>query len=129
MLAGMASGVTQLPGFTDESQRYFRDIYDHLIRLSELIDGYRDLLSGTTDAYLSVVSNQLNVVMKQLTIIATVFMSLAFITGFFGQNFSWMTSRLGSWQVFVLLGICTELVAVGLMLLLFKRRGWFGSKA
>ncbi|MBO0731213.1 MAG: magnesium/cobalt transporter CorA [Acidimicrobiaceae bacterium] len=128
IMASVASGVTQLPGFTDESQRYFRDIYDHLIRLSDMIDGYRDLLSGTTDAYLSVVSNQLNVVMKQLTIISTVFLPLAFITGFFGQNFGWMTSRLGSWEVFVLLGLLTELVAVGLMLLLFKRRGWLGSK-
>ena len=88
MFASISSGVDQLPGVTDEGLRYMRDIYDHLIRISDLVDGYRDLLSGVMDTHLSTVSNRLNVVMKQLTIIATVFLPLSFLTGFFGQNFS-----------------------------------------
>ncbi len=74
-----------------------RDIYDHLIRISDLVDGYRDLLSGVMDTHLSTVSNRLNVVMKQLTIIATVFLPLSFLTGFFGQNFSWLVGHITGW--------------------------------
>jgi magnesium transporter len=129
LFATLSSQVADLPGFSPDEIRYLRDVYDHLIRLSDMIDGYRDLLSGTTDAYLSVVSNQLNVVMKQLTIISTVFLPLAFITGFFGQNFGWMVNHIGSWEVFVGFGLGTELVAVGLLVLLFRNRGWIGPKS
>ena len=65
------SGVGSLPGMTPEAERYFRDVYDHLIRISDLVDSYRDLLSSVLDTHLSTVSNRLNVIMKQLTIIAT----------------------------------------------------------
>ena len=61
---------------TPDAERYFRDLYDHLIRISDLVDSYRDLLSGVLDTHLSTVSNRLNVVMKQLTIIATIFLPL-----------------------------------------------------
>jgi Mg2+ and Co2+ transporter CorA len=73
---------------------YFRDLYDHLIRISDLVDSYRDLMSGVLDTHLSTVSNRLNVVMKQLTIIATIFLPLSVLTGFFGQNFAWMVTRI-----------------------------------
>ena len=56
----LMGGVAELPGMTDEDERYFRDIYDHLIRISDLIDSYRDLLTGAMDVYLSTVSNRLN---------------------------------------------------------------------
>jgi magnesium transporter len=127
LFANLAGGVSFLPGLDVEGQRYFRDIYDHLIRLSDLVDSYRDLLSGTTDAYLSVVSNQLNLVMKQLTIIATVFLPLSFLTGFFGQNFVWLVRQLGSFWTFILLGLGTEVAAVALLMALFYRRGWIGG--
>ena len=80
---------------TPDMERYFRDVYDHLIRISDLIDSYRDLLTGAMDVYLSTVSNRLNEIMKRLTIVATIFMPLTFIVGFFGMNFTWMvrTSR------------------------------------
>ncbi len=86
MFAALASGVVELPGMTSEGQRYFRDLYDHLIRMADVVDGYRDLLSGVMDTHVSTVSNRLNVVMKQLTIIATIFLPLSYLTGFFGQN-------------------------------------------
>ena len=102
MFASISSGVTELPGLTTEGQRYMRDIYDHLIRISDLVDGYRDLLSGVMDTHLSTVSNRLNVVMKQLTIIATVFLPLSFLTGFFGQNFSFLVGHItGRWPFYV----------------------------
>ena len=65
------------------------------------MDSYRDLLTGAMDSYLSTVSNRLNLVMKQLTIIATIFLPLSFLTGFFGQNFAWMVTRLTSLPIFL----------------------------
>jgi magnesium transporter len=124
MIASLVSGVTELPGMTREIERYFRDLYDHLIRISDLIDSYRDLLTGSLDSYLSTVSNRLNAVMKQLTIIATIFLPLSFLTGFFGQNFAWMVQRLTSLPAFLGLGVGTEVVAVVTLLALFRRRGW-----
>jgi magnesium transporter len=125
MFASLMGGVTELPGMTEEDERYFRDIYDHLIRISDLIDTYRDLLTSSMDVFLSTVSNRLNVVMKQLAVIATIFLPLTFITGFFGQNFGWMVRHIGGWPAFAGLGIGTELATVALMIVFFKRRGWF----
>jgi magnesium transporter len=123
--AGLRGGIAQLPGLAEEDEHYFRDVYDHLIRISDLIDSYRDLLTSAMDVYLSTVSNRLNAVMKQLAVIATIFLPLSWLTGFFGQNFGWLTSHIGHWQAFV--GVCvgTELVALAVLLAFFKRRGWF----
>jgi magnesium transporter len=127
MFASISSGVTVLPGVTDEGLRYLRDIYDHLIRISDLVDGYRDLLSGVMDTHLSTVSNRLNVVMKQLTIIATVFLPLSFLTGFFGQNFAWLVNHItGVWPFFVF-GVGVEVAAAAGLLYLFRKRGWLGG--
>jgi magnesium transporter len=125
MFASLAGGVAQLPGMSQEAERYFRDIYDHLIRISDLIDTYRDLLTSSMDVYLSTVSNRLNSVMKQLTVMATVFLPLTFITGFFGQNFGWMVGHIGSPWAFFGLGIGVDIITVAGLFTLFKKRGWF----
>jgi len=125
MFATLMGGVAELPGMTDEDERYFRDIYDHLIRISDLIDTYRDLLTSSMDVYLSTVSNRLNTVMKQLTIMATIFLPLSFITGFFGQNFGWMVGHIRSPAIFFVLGIGLEIATVAALFTLFKKRGWF----
>jgi magnesium transporter len=124
LIAALVSGVTELPGMTREIERYFRDLYDHLIRISDLVDSYRDLLTGSMDAYLSTVSNRLNAVMKQLTVIATIFLPLSFLTGFFGQNFAWMIRQLNSLPAFLGIGLGVEVAAVAGMLVLFRRSGW-----
>ncbi len=124
MAAAMLSRVVAIHGMNSETERYVRDLYDHLIRISDMVDSYRDLLSGSLDAYMSMVSNRLNDVMKQLTIIATVFLPLSFLTGFFGQNFTWLVNRLGSAGVFFGIGIGTEVIAVAALLAMFRRRGW-----
>ena len=123
--ARLMGGIAQLPGLAEEDERYFRDIYDHLIRISDIIDSYRDLITGAMDVYLSTVSNRLNSVMKQLTIIATVFLPLSWLTGFFGQNFGFMVKHISSWETLIGLGIGSELVVLAALLLFFKRRGWF----
>jgi magnesium transporter len=127
VMASLSSGVTELPGSTSEGEPYVRDLYDHLVRISDLVDSYRDLLSSAMDLYLSTVSNRLNEVMKQLTIIATVFLPLSFLTGFFGQNFGWLVSHLGSLGVFIIVGLGTEVLAVVGLFILFRRRGWLGG--
>ena len=127
VMASLVNGMVDVPGMTADSDPYLRDLYDHTIRVSDLIDSYRDLLSNAMDAYLSMVSNNLNVVMKQLAIIATIFLPLSFLTGFFGQNFAWLVGHLGGWPTFVVVGIGSELVAVGALYWLFHRRGWIGA--
>jgi magnesium transporter len=129
VLASLASGVTTLPGMSAARLPYLRDLYDHLIRISDLIDSYRDLLSNAMDVYLSTVSNRLNEVMKQLTVIATVFLPLSFLTGFFGQNFGWLVAHLGGLGVFIALGLGTEVLAVAGLFMLFRSRGWLGGRA
>ena len=123
--ARLMGGIAELPGLAQDDERYFRDIYDHLIRISDLIDSYRDLLTGAMDVYLSTVSNRLNAVMKQLTIIATVFLPLSWLTGFFGQNFGFMVGHIEGWKTFVGLGVVSELLVLAALLVFFKRRGWF----
>ena len=125
LFASLVGGVNELPGMTEDDERYFRDIYDHLIRISDLIDTYRDLLTGSMDVYLSTVSNRMNDVMKQLALIATIFLPLAWITGFFGQNFGWMVGHISSWHSFLALGVGLELLAVIVLLAYFRRERWF----
>ncbi len=122
--ARLLGGVAGLPGLGDEDERYFRDVYDHLIRISDLIDSYRDLLTSAMDVYLSTVSNRLNTVMKQLTLIATIFLPLSWLTGFFGQNFGFLVRHIGGWETFVALGIGTEALAVALLIAVSKRFRW-----
>jgi magnesium transporter len=123
--ASLMGGIAELPGFAEEDERYFRDIYDHLIRISDLIDSYRDLLTGAMDVYLSTVSNRLNSVMKQLAVIATIFLPLSWITGFFGQNFGYEVRHIAGWPAFVGLGFGLELLALAIMIIYFKRQRWF----
>ncbi len=125
LLGRMLGGGFELPGMTNETERYFRDVYDHLVRLVEAMDGNRELMNAAIDAYLSTASNRLNVTTKQLAVIATVFLPLTFVTGFFGQNFGWMVDHVDSWQMFVALGLGLEALTLIALLVLFRLRGWF----
>jgi magnesium transporter len=127
MFASLSSGVVQLPGMTDEGARYFRDIYDHLIRIADVVDSYRDLLSGVMDTHVSTVSNRLNEVMKQLTIIATIFLPLSYLTGFFGQNFSLLVDHITGRVPFYVFGLGFEIIAALILLYFFRKRGWLGG--
>ena len=125
LLARVTGGGAELPGMTIEVERHFRDVYDQLVRLAEEIDGDRELANSAIDAYLSTASNRLNATTKQLTVIATIFLPLSFLTGFFGQNFGWMVGEVSSWQAFVLFGLGLELLTVLGLFALFRLRGWF----
>lgn len=100
---------------------YYRDVYDHLVRLADINESLRDLISGSLDTYLSVTSNRTNEIMKVLTIISALFMPLAFLTGFFGMNFTNIPFE----SPWLLVGALALMVATPIvMYLLFKRRGW-----
>jgi magnesium transporter len=119
MFAGIISGRYDLPGMTEEHAKYFRDVYDHLIRVSEQLDDYRDLASGTTDLYQSTVGNKMNLTMKQLGWVATFFLPLTFLTGFFGQNFGTLVRFINVTWAFFLLGLALDIAAFVLVLLWF----------
>lgn len=80
-----------------EAKVYFRDVYDHFVRLYDIIENLRDLVGGSLEIYLSVVSNRMNSVMKTLTVITTLFMPISFLVGFFGMNFFQPVIRLDAW--------------------------------
>lgn len=125
LVGRIASGTAVLPGITPEHERYFRDVYDHLLRVSELLESARDLIASEIDVYLSASSHRMNTVIKQLTVIASIFLPLSFVTGFFGQNFGWMVDHVGSFGAFLVFGIGSQLVGIALLTVLFKRSGWF----
>lgn len=104
---------------------YFRDIHDHVLRALEQIDITRDLVNSTLDIHLASQSHRQNEVSKQLTIIATIFLPLTYITGFFGQNFGWMVNNIVSPQVFWGFGVGSQILTLGILFGYFRYKKWF----
>jgi magnesium transporter len=105
---------------------YFRDVYDHLVRLHDINESMRDQVTGVLEIYLSVINNRMNEIMKTLTLIATIFMPITFLVGFFGMNYFEPPPLFGGWTslpsfaftMFIL--ACTPLGFV----IWFRRRKW-----
>ena len=104
----------------DRNVVYFRDVQDHVVRITEELDVARDLVSQTMEIYLSSVNNRLSSVMARMALVATIFLPLTFVTSVFGMNLPG-TDRMAGWWV---VGV-TGLVLPPTMWALFKRRGWF----
>jgi magnesium transporter len=106
----------------DDLDPYFRDVYDHVTRTVELIETYRDLLTGSLDIYLSAVANRTNQVMKVLTVWGTVALPLVIITGFFGMNLhlSWTSNPNGAIYATIIMVMSTAVI-----LLYFRLKKWF----
>ena len=111
--------------FEREQERYYRDVYDHAIRVIDQLDSARDLVNSALEIHLSLVANRQNEVSKQLAIIATIFLPLTYVTGFFGQNFGFMVNGITSRASFVYLGIGTEVVCFVLLVVYFRLKKWF----
>ncbi len=117
--------IAELPGMEPDDGLYFRDLYDTLVRVADMVDSYRDLLSGATDLYAAMVANRQGEINKQLTVIATIFLPLTFLTGFFGQNFTTLTGHVLTHKwAFWFLGIGLEVLAVVLFIIFFRTRKW-----
>jgi magnesium transporter len=106
----------------DELQIYLRDIYDHIFRISDMLENYRDIIFGMLDLYLSSVSNRMNDIMKVLTIISTVFIPLSFLAGFYGMNFLYMPEFSSPFGYPIIIIIMATVAIV--MLYFFKRKKW-----
>jgi len=102
---------------------YFSDIYDHLLKLTEMIEASRELATDIRDSYISINSNETNHVMKVLTVITTIFMPLTFIVGVYGMNFKYMPELTWKYGYFGALGLML-IIAVG-MTVWFTKKGWF----
>ena len=107
---------------TNQAQLYFRDVYDHTIRIVESLESVRDLVATVLDTYMTQTSNRMNQVMKQLTVVATISLPLVVIGGVFGMNFSWMPMTHSPWGFFGALAIML-LSALGIWWYI-KRREW-----
>ncbi|WP_371979431.1 magnesium/cobalt transporter CorA [Bacillus velezensis] len=106
-----------------ETKAYFSDIYDHLLKLAELIESNRDMTSDLRDSYVTLNSNRMNAIMMTLTIVSTIFIPLTFIAGVYGMNFDNMPELHWKYGYFIVLGVMAVLVAA--MLFWFARKGWF----
>ncbi len=105
---------------------YLRDVYDHLVRINEAIESSRDLLGNALEAYLSAVGQRTNDIVKSLTILSAIFLPLAFVVGFFGQNFDnlawidgWVHKDLLMWAM---IGVCLGVPVA--MVAWFKHKAW-----
>lgn len=106
-----------------EKHIYFSDVYDHLLRLTEMIESSLALTSELRDSYLSVNSHKMNKIMMLLTVVTTIFIPLTFIVGVYGMNFKYMPELDLKYGYFIVLGI---MLLIGFfMFTWFKRKGWF----
>lgn len=105
---------------------FFRDIYDHLVRLHDINESLRDLVGGAQDTYLSVVNNRMNEIMKTLTIITVLFMPLTFLTGYFGMNFFGPHGNLDIWTTSPIFYITLAIILLTplVMYIWMRRRTW-----
>jgi len=106
----------------EKTLNYIRDLYDHIIQVSENIEIYREMTWGLMDMYMTTISNKMNEVMKVLTIMASIFIPLTFMAGIYGMNFENMPELQWEYSYFVLWGLMI-MVFLG-MILYFKRKKW-----
>ncbi len=111
-----------------EDRVYFRDIYDHLVRLHDITEGLRDLIAGALDTYLSALSNRTNEIMKTLTLVTVMFLPMSFLAGFFGMNFFGATLAFETPlpRAFLFWSTCAVMLSTPIALYAWaRRRGWF----
>ena len=113
---------SHLESFKDKHV-YFRDIYDHLLKLSDMIESNLEVTADLRDSYLAINANKMNSIMMVLTVITTIFIPLTFIAGIYGMNFVNMPELQWRYGYFITLGVM-GVIAVS-MIYWFKNKGWF----
>ena len=115
-----------IPEVADRNEKYFRDVYDHLVQVVDLIETYRDLSGGSRDIYLNAVSQSTNEVMKTLTVVATIFIPLTFVVGVYGMNFA--DTPFAMPELYWTYGYPAVMIGMGIlagmMLVHFRRQDW-----
>ncbi len=110
------------PLLHEKTLRYYGDVYDHVLRVTDSLESYRERISAMHDIYLSSISNKLNETMKILTIFASIFIPLTFIAGIYGMNFEYMPELKWRWA-YPMIWVIFIMISIGL-LLFFKRKKW-----
>ncbi len=113
----------EIPLLGENTQPYFRDVYDHLIQVIQMLEIIRAAVSGLFDIYTSAMSHRMNEVMKVLTVVATFFIPLTFIAGIYGMNFKFMPELESQWGYPVVL-LAMLGISIG-MFIFFKYKKWF----
>lgn len=113
---------TETDFIEEKTQRYIRDLYDHIIQVSESVEIYRDMVWGLMDMYMTTISNKMNEVMKVLTIMASIFIPLTFMAGLYGMNFDYMPELHLKYGYFYLWG--AMILVFFSLLYYFKRKKW-----
>ncbi|MBY0120328.1 magnesium/cobalt transporter CorA [Bacillus sp. S/N-304-OC-R1] len=106
-----------------EERAYFMDIYDHLLKLSEMIESNREMTNDIRDSYISLNSDRMNNIMKTLTVMSSIFIPLTFIASIYGMNFEYMPELTWKWAYFGVLGIM--FIIGSTLLFILWRMGWF----
>jgi magnesium transporter len=128
MLAGGADAIERVLGIAaGQAHHPFADIRDDLVLAVNLIAYCREMLAEALNVYLQSTSNRLNQVATRLTVLASIFVPLTLITGFFGMNFGWMVRHIDSFASFLILGIGGTLVPGVVIWTLLKRAGYLNS--
>ena len=104
------------------TQLYLHDVYDHVVQMIDIIEGFRDVVSGMVDIYLSNITIRTNDIMKVLTIVSTIFVPLTFISSLYGMNFEYMPELHVRWAYPLVLAVM--LSVAGVMLLFFRHKKW-----
>jgi magnesium transporter len=119
-------GRGEIEEIPPEAVPFFRDVYDHFLRINDLVESYRDLVTSALEAYLSVQSNRMNEIMKTLTLMATVMLPITFIAGVYGMNFKHMPELEWPWGYVYSLGLMVVVTVANFIW--FWRKGWIGSR-
>ena len=109
-----------------EAMPFYRDVYDHFLRVNDLVESYRDLVTSALEAYLSVQSNRMNDIMKTLTLISTVMLPITFLAGLYGMNFKHMPELDFIWGYPAAVGLMAAVTVV--ILFWFRHKGWIGKR-
>ncbi len=116
----------EFPLIEDAHLPFYRDVHDHLLRVADLAESYRDLIGGLLDIQFSVVSNRMNEVMKVLTVFSAIMLPLSLIAGIYGMNFENMPELHSKYGYYIALGLM--LLVGGGLLIYFWRKGWIFEK-
>ncbi|MCG2782595.1 MAG: hypothetical protein L6243_03300 [Candidatus Altiarchaeales archaeon] len=114
--------IADMPHSERRTTVYYRDLYDHITRVIDMVETYRELLTGSLDTYLSTISNNMNEVMKVLTVVASLMMVPTLISGIYGMNFRYMPEL--AWAYGYPFALSLMAFTMLAMIIYFRRKRW-----
>lgn len=121
LISGILRSESEL--IEDKTEKYFKDVYDHIVQAQDLAENYRDMMTNLHDLYLSNVNLKLNEVMKVMAIVTCLMAPAAIIGGIFGMNFDGLPLKSNHWGFDI--SVVLMFLFPALMIIVFKKRGWF----